>query len=157
MSEYGFVVCGNTLKSRLTSRQAIISIATQGLDGLTVFDLARAIRANLASDDAIVFWVEAREPFTEGEENRLFDAFVSSVGAPPANRLLFRANEFEELVVVLSLGLLFRWDFWLVSKGPSLVAHHSHDSGLQILSLCEEMRDVLIAMGYLPNTKRAGM
>ena len=135
----GLTASANTLAFVGKSKAATLVISTEGKDGLTVFDLARFICAHFSSADEVTIWVDAREPSTQAEESRLFDSFIRSAGEQPSDCLLFQGSETEALAIILALGLLYRWDFWIAAPTSGFVAQHSHDIGMSIFSASSEM------------------
>ena len=151
ITESGLTDSNNILAFSDISKKPTLVVPTEGKDALTVFDIARFICAHLANAGEILIWMEAREPFTQAEESLLFDSFIRSTGEKPSNTLFFSADELESLTVILALGLLYRWDFWVIAKSSGFIAHHSHDTGINIFTASREM---LVAAQQLGLAKR---
>ena len=142
---------GNGLATKKPSREkrsssSAVTISTDGMDGLTAFDLGRTMAGTLASGELVVSILE-RGPFTEKEEGELFDNYLNGTCGTTmtgvGNGVLFEESEISGLVIVLSLCILFRWDFWLVRGDGQVGIFHSHDVGLRIYSSPSRCLDAL--------------
>ena len=69
----GFATQKPSQEKRASS--SAVTISTEGMDGLTAFDLCRTMAVTLSSGALVVSILE-RGPFTEKEEAELFDIFL---------------------------------------------------------------------------------
>ncbi|BET66295.1 hypothetical protein ASA1KI_12130 [Opitutales bacterium ASA1] len=115
------------------------SIRVEGKDALTIFDLARFFRAYAFARGEVFVWIEERGPFSEAEEPHLFNCYLAGIGGSPSDAIWFEPDDQLVFAEVFALCLLFRWDFWLIDSSFTLMARHSHDTGVAIFRGSHEM------------------
>jgi len=131
---------------RVAHRRCLVP--TEGRDGLSVFDLARFFHAQLPTTEEALIWIVEKGPYTEAEEMQLFDAYMTYMAMTSKACIMFDRQDGHAFVAVMAMCLLFRWDFGLIDNKAELLAIHSHDNGLGIFRVPEEMLEALSTLGF---------